>query len=148
MASCSRVSGTYVNEGGGLYDQIEFVGNSSCTITTLGMKFPAAYRIDNGYVYIHTHDGGDTLKAGNRSTRGLSVRPSADKEAPYPLQVTVREGKEAWRKGVRTGDYILEYNGVPIRDICTYILLKKQDKDSAYKFISPDGTVKEVVFNE
>ena len=99
-------------------------------------------------LYFLPHDGGDTLKAGNRSTRGLSVRPSADKEAPYPLQVTVREGKEAWRKGVRTGDYILEYNGVPIRDICTYILLKKQDKDSAYKFISPDGTVKEVVFNE
>ena len=61
FASCSRVSGTYVNESGGLYDQIEFVGNSSCDITTLGMKFPATYRIDNGYVYIHTHDGADML---------------------------------------------------------------------------------------
>ena len=61
LASCSRVSGTYVNESGGLYDQIEFVGNSSCNITTLGMKFPATYRIDNGYVYIHTHDGADML---------------------------------------------------------------------------------------
>ena len=48
FASCSRVSGTYVNESGGLYDQIEFVGNSPCNITTLGMKFPATYRIDNG----------------------------------------------------------------------------------------------------
>ena len=37
------------------------VGNSSCNITTLGMKFPATYRIDNGYVYIHTHDGADML---------------------------------------------------------------------------------------
>ncbi len=61
FASCSRVSGTYVNESGGLYEQIEFVGNNSCTITTLGMKFPATYRIDNGYVYIHTHDGADML---------------------------------------------------------------------------------------
>ena len=61
FASCSRVSGTYVNESGGLYDQIEFVGNSSCNITTLGMKFPATYRIDNGYVYVHTHDGADML---------------------------------------------------------------------------------------
>ena len=61
LASCSRVSGTYVNESGGLYDQIEFVGNTSCTITTLGMKFPATYRIDNGYVYILTHDGADML---------------------------------------------------------------------------------------
>jgi len=61
LASCSRVSGTYVNESGGLYDQIEFVGNSSCNITTLGMKFPATYRIDNGYVYIHTHDGAEML---------------------------------------------------------------------------------------
>lgn len=61
LASCSRVSGTYVNESGGLFDQIEFVGNSSCTITTMGMKFPATYRIDNGHVYIHTHDGADML---------------------------------------------------------------------------------------
>ena len=61
FASCSRVSGTYVNESGGLYEQIEFVGQSSCNITTLGMKFPATYRIDNGYVYIHTHDGADML---------------------------------------------------------------------------------------
>ena len=61
LTSCSRVSGTYVNESGGLFEQIEFVGNSSCAITTLGMKFPATYRIDNGYVYIHTHDGADML---------------------------------------------------------------------------------------
>lgn len=61
LVSCSRVSGTYVNESGGLFEQIEFVGKTSCTITTLGMKFPATYRIDNGYVYIHTHDGADML---------------------------------------------------------------------------------------
>lgn len=46
FASCNRVSGTYVNESGGLYEQIEFVGKTSCTITALGMKFPATYRID------------------------------------------------------------------------------------------------------
>lgn len=61
FASCNRVSSTYVNESGGLYEQIEFVGKTSCTITALGMKFPATYRIDNGYVYIHTHDGADML---------------------------------------------------------------------------------------
>ena len=61
FSSCNRVSGTYVNESGGLYEQIEFVGKTSCNITTLGMKFPATYRIDNGYVYIHTHDGADML---------------------------------------------------------------------------------------
>lgn len=33
FASCNRVSGTYVNESGGLYEQIEFVGKTSCTIT-------------------------------------------------------------------------------------------------------------------
>ena len=61
LASCSRVSGTYVNESGGLYEQIEFIGNTSCNITALGMKYPATYRIDKGYVYIHTHDGADML---------------------------------------------------------------------------------------
>lgn len=46
FASCNRVSGTYVNESGGLYERNEFVGKTSCTITALGMKFPATYRID------------------------------------------------------------------------------------------------------
>jgi len=38
FASCSRVSGTYINESGGLYDQIEFVGNTGHTRNSVGMQ--------------------------------------------------------------------------------------------------------------
>ena len=48
FASCSRVSGTYVSDGGGLVEQIEFVGKNSCVLTYFGMKLPASYRMDNG----------------------------------------------------------------------------------------------------
>ena len=50
LASCSRVSGTYVSDGGGLVEQIEFVGNNSCVLTYFGMKLPASYRTDNGHI--------------------------------------------------------------------------------------------------
>lgn len=52
LASCNRVSGTYVSEKSGLVDQIEFIGKNSCIVTYFGMKFPAAYRIDNGYIFV------------------------------------------------------------------------------------------------
>jgi len=61
MASCSRVSGTYVNEKSGIFDQIEFVGNSSCIVTTLGMRIPATYRIDNGYVIVSSSNSADLM---------------------------------------------------------------------------------------
>ena len=50
FASCNRVSGTYVSDGGGLVEQIEFVGKNSCVITYFGMKLPASYRMDNGHI--------------------------------------------------------------------------------------------------
>ena len=50
FASCSRVSGTYVSDGGGLVEQIEFVGKNSCVLTYFGMKLPASYRMDNGHI--------------------------------------------------------------------------------------------------
>ena len=57
LASCSRVSGTYVNEGSGLVDQIDFVGNNSCIVTYFGMELPATYRVDNGYIFVDAGQG-------------------------------------------------------------------------------------------
>ena len=50
LASCSRLSGTYVSDGGGFVEQIEFVGKNSCILTCFGMKLPATYRMDNGHI--------------------------------------------------------------------------------------------------
>ena len=58
LASCSRVSGTYVNDGSGLVDKIEFVGSSSCVLTYFGMELPATYKIDNGHIIV---DGPENL---------------------------------------------------------------------------------------
>ena len=58
LASCSRVSGTYVNDGSGLVDQIKFVGSSSCVLTYFGMELSATYKIDNGHIIV---DGPENL---------------------------------------------------------------------------------------
>lgn len=58
LASCSRVSGTYVNDGSGLVDQIEFVGSSSCILTYFGMELSATYKVDNGHIIV---DGPENL---------------------------------------------------------------------------------------
>ena len=50
LASCSKVSGTYVSDGGGLVEQIEFVGKNSCVLTYFGMKLPATFLMDNGHI--------------------------------------------------------------------------------------------------
>lgn len=51
FASCNRVSGTYISDGSSLVEKIEFVGNNSCIVTYFGMKLPATYRIDKGYIH-------------------------------------------------------------------------------------------------
>lgn len=62
LASCNRVSGTYVKESGrGLIDRIEFIGKSSCTISSFGIKAPATYRYDNGYIFIQVQGEGNLL---------------------------------------------------------------------------------------
>lgn len=62
LSSCSRVSGTYVNESGnGFIDKIEFIGKSSCMITAFSIKSPATYRYDNGYIYIQAQGDGSLL---------------------------------------------------------------------------------------
>ena len=57
LTSCNRVSGTYVSDGSGLVDKIEFVGNNSCIVTYFGMKLPATYRIDKGYIHADAGQG-------------------------------------------------------------------------------------------
>ena len=58
LASCSRVSGTYVCEGSGLVEQISFVGSNSCILTYFGMELSANYKVDNGHVIV---DGPENL---------------------------------------------------------------------------------------
>ena len=64
LLSCNnnKVYGTYVKASGrGLIDKIEFIGKSSCTISSFGIKAPATYRYDNGYIFIQVQDEGNLL---------------------------------------------------------------------------------------
>jgi len=63
------------------------------------------------------------------------------------LQAVVRKDSEAYRKGVRTGDMLIEADGIPIDDVCTYTAIrqrKKSGEEIHFLFRSPDGTEKRV----
>ena len=60
------------------------------------------------------------------------------------VKAVVRKGSEAYQKGIRTGDYLISVNGVPITDYCTYFNLDTDDEVKHYVYRSPEGEIKEV----
>ena len=77
-------------------------------------------------------------------TKGLSVKLDTKDSL---LIVTDRKGSEAYEKGVRTGDLLIEADGIPIDDVCTYVTIrqrKKPGEEIHFLFRSPDGTEKRV----
>lgn len=70
--------------------------------------------------------------------------PSEAGDSLGVLKAVIRKGSTAYQKGVRTGDYLIEVNGVPVKDICTYVLIERKDGESLFKFRSPDGIEKVV----
>jgi len=60
------------------------------------------------------------------------------------MTAIVREGSTAYQKGVRTGDYLLEVDGIPITDFCTFLRMEFDSKETPMKFRSTNGTEKQV----
>ena len=71
------------------------------------------------------------------------------------IKAVVRKDGDAYRKGVRTGDYLIRVNEVEINDYCTYFNLKnnvganndlplQDDSPLRYIFRSPEGEIKEM----
>ena len=75
---------------------------------------------------------------------GHTIIPTEAGDPNGVLTVVVREGSTAYQKGVRTGDYLLEVDGIPITDVCTFFRMESTDVETPMKFRSPDGTVKQV----
>lgn len=50
------------------------------------------------------------------------------KDSTGVLQAVIRKGSEAYEKGVRTGDNLIEADGIPIDDVCTYIAIRQRKK--------------------
>ncbi|MBQ6378496.1 MAG: hypothetical protein IJJ56_06845, partial [Prevotella sp.] len=87
------------------------------------------------------HNGQD-ITVGNSETGSASFIPSEAGDTLGVLKAVIRKGSTAYQKGVRTGDYLIEVNGIPIKDICTYVLMERKDEESLFKFRSPDSIEK------
>ncbi len=88
------------------------------------------------------HHGESTIAVENPNVGSLSFVPSESGDTLGALRAVVRKGSPAYEQGIRTGDYLLEVDGTPIPDICTYRQLGKKDKEVSMKFRAPDGKVK------
>ena len=89
------------------------------------------------------HNGQD-ITVGNSEAGSVSLIPSEVGDTLGVLKAVIRKGSTAYQKGIRTGDYLIEVNGIPIKDICTYMLMERKDEESLFKFRSPDGIEKVV----
>lgn len=89
------------------------------------------------------HNGQD-ITVGNSEAGSVSLIPSEVGDTLGVLKAVIRKESAAYQKGIRTGDYLVEVNGIPIKDICTYMLMERKDEESLFKFRSPDGIEKVV----
>ncbi len=99
------------------------------------------------------HEEGKPIVVGNKEEGGLNFVPADEGETLGIIKAVVREDSEAYKQGVRTGDFVVEVDGVRITDICTFttIAMKVKEKGKGEKegkgtvditFVSPDGTEK------
>ena len=86
----------------------------------------------------------EQVRAGNSETGSISFIPAEAGDTLGVLKAVVRKGSTAYLKGIRTGDYLREVNGIPINDLCTYMLMERKDEETLFKFLSPDGIEKTV----
>ena len=93
--------------------------------------------------YFLPNDGNPEILVNNRS-RGLDWVPVEEGDTLGAMKLIVRKGTEAYEKGLRTGDYLVSANGVPISCQCDYMLLTRQEKVKRCVFRSPEGEVKEI----
>lgn len=80
----------------------------------------------------------------NSEAGSVSFIPSEVGNTLGVLKAVVRKGSTAYQKGIRTGDYLIEVNGISIKDICTFILMERKDEETLFKFRSPGGIEKVV----
>ena len=93
--------------------------------------------------YFLPNDGNPEILVNNRS-RGFDWVLAEEGDTLGAMKLIVRKGTEAYEKGLRTGDYLVSANGVPISCQCDYMLLTRQEKVKRCVFRSLEGEVKEV----
>ena len=89
------------------------------------------------------HDGNLEQVVENEGN-GLSFITADEDDALGAIKAVVHKGSKAYRKGIRTGDYLISFNGTPITDICTYVKVSAKEKTRKLLFLTPDGKKKEI----
>ena len=84
--------------------------------------------------FVFVPHNGQKITVGNSEAGSVSFIPSEVGNTLGVLKAVVRKGSTAYQKGIRTGDYLVEVNGIPIKDICTYMLMERKDEEALFKF--------------
>ena len=89
------------------------------------------------------HDGNLEQVVKNEGN-GVNFIAASESDSLGAIQAVVRNGSKAYRKGIRTGDYLVTANGTHIDDLCTYVMLLDKEKVTSMVFRTPEGETKEV----
>ena len=92
------------------------------------------------------HDGNREITVGNEQRRGLTHIMADKGDTLGVMKAVVRKDGEAYQKGIRSGDYLVSVNGIPITDYCTYLNLKTDSDKRHYVYRTPQGEIKEVAW--
>ena len=60
------------------------------------------------------------------------------------VKAVVHKNSKAYRKGIRTGDYLVTANGIPITDLCTYVTLSDKERVTSIVLRTPEGIEKKI----
>ena len=96
--------------------------------------------------FILPHDGNREITVGNEQRIGLTHTMADKGDTLGVLKAVVRKDGEAYQKGIRSGDYLISVNGIPITDYCTYLNLKIDTDERHYVYRTPQGEIKEIVW--
>ena len=92
------------------------------------------------------HDGNCEIVVGNKDKMGLTHVLADKGDALGVMKAVVRKDGEAYQKGIRSGDYLISVNGIPITDYCTYLNLKTDTDERHYVYRTAQGEIKEIVW--
>ena len=101
---------------------------------------------DKMHLVLLPHDGKMVQNVGNENKKGLKLVFADKSDTLGVLKAVVRKDGEAYREGIRTGDYLESINGVPITEYCTYLNLVNDTKMKRSVFRTPEGERKEIVW--
>ena len=92
------------------------------------------------------HEGNCEIVVGNKDKMGLTHVLADKGDTLSVMKAIVRKGGEAYQKGIRSGDYLISVNGIPITDYCTYLNLKIVTDERHYVYRTAQGEIKEIAW--